>query len=451
MLKKIRIILTLFLLGLSTSSWAILHLVLTQGVDSAIPLGFVTFSQPGTMPSTNVSQVIQADLSNSGQFKIVAAGDSNHQPHQPSDVQLSYWQKQNADYLIIGSVSAKGVGEYQVKVSLLNLFKHNTKGANPALKNQAPVLLSKTFTVQANQLRNLAHTISNVLYQKLLGERGIFRTKITYVVLQRPANKPPLYQLMVADYDGFNQKPILQSKQPIISPAWSPNGQKIAYVSFESGLPAIYISNIHTGKRQLITKFPGINGAPAFSPDGSKLAVVLSKGHNPNIYIVNLVNGKLRQLTHSYAIDTEPSWAPDGDSLLFTSDGGGSPQVYQLNVQTRKIKRLTFSGNYNAHASFAPGGQSIVLLHRGEDTNGQFGVGLLYLQSGVIQVLSVDNDQSPSMSPNGNLIIYATENQQGQSTLAMVSRDGRAHLQLPARNGSVREPVWSPYLTQGNA
>ena len=451
MLKKIRTFITLVLLCASQSSWAILHLVLTQGVDSAIPLGLVTFSQSSTAPNANVSRVVQADLLNSGQFKITASGDSLHQPHQANDVQLSYWQKQNVDYLIVGAVTAEQNNQFQVRVSLLNLFKHNAQGANPAVKNQAPVMFSKTFTVPASQLRDLAHTISNLIYQQLLGERGIFRTKVAYVVLQRPVNKAPEYQLMVADYDGFNPKAILQSQQPIMSPAWSPNGDKVAYVSFESGLPAIYISNVHTGARQLITKFPGINGAPTFSPDGSKLALVLSKGQNPNIYIVNLVNGRLQQITHSYAIDTEPSWAPDGDSLLFTSDRGSSPQVYQATLGNHKIKRLTFSGNYNAHASFSPDGQSIVLLHRGEDTNGQFGIGLFDMQTGVLQVLSSDNDQSPSMAPNGNLIIYATENQQGKGALAMVSKDGRAHLQLPASNGSVREPTWSPFLTQDKA
>ena len=456
MKHRLRIIITLLLLLLSARSWAILHLVLTRGVDSAIPVAIVPFAKSAlnnatnVTPLTNITDVVAADLQNSGRFSAAMGSDLQHAPHQPGDVQIAYWQKQNVNYLLVGSISDAGNGQDNVKFSLLDVYKRNKMGANPELANQAMVLMSQMLTVPATQIRALAHHISDLIYQKILGEPSVFSTKIAYVLLKRVANKKPVYKLMVADYDGFNPQPILISHQPIMSPAWSPDGQKIAYVSFEGGFPAIYISNIVTGKRRLITQFSGINGAPAFSPDGNRLAVVLSMGRQPNIYIVNLITKKLRKVTHSFSINTEPSWAPDGKSLIFTSDRGGSPQIYEANLRRNKIKRVTFSGNYNAHASFSPNGNTIVLLHRGTDTDQQFGVALQDVATGAVQVLADNNDQSPSLAPNGSMVIYARQNDQRHGELAMVSTDGRVKLQLPAAQGDVREPVWSPFLGKNN-
>jgi TolB protein len=427
----------------ASAGWAILHLVLTQGVDSALPIAIVPFAQPTTAVATDVSAVMTSDLQNSGRFKPMTDFIAEQMPHQASDVQtsgqLAYWQKQGVTYVVVGKVTTVANQQYQVSYSLINVYK----GAA-----QAEPVTTQTFTVPANQLRKLAHVMSDAIYQKILGERGIFSTKIAYIILQRAPKQPPTYKLMVADYDGANAQPILISDQPIMSPAWSPDGQKIAYVSFETGLPGIYLSNIVTGKRQLITKFPGINGAPAFSPDGSQLAVVLSKDKTPNIYVVSLADGSLRAITRNRSINTEPNWNPDGQSLVFTSDQGGSPQIYQVNLGSNAIKRLTFSGNYNAHANFTPDSENLVLQHRGNDTDGKFGIGLFNLASGIVQVLSSNNDQSPSIAPNGSMVIYATENASGVNGLAMVSIDGRTHLNLPSEEGEVREPAWSPFLEQ---
>jgi TolB protein len=450
MRKHIKFFLINFILlcGLlySTGSQAILHLVLTQGVDSAIPIAVVPFATPAGAPSTDITAVITADLQNSGHFKAITDFNAAHMPHQASEVQLAYWQKQQASYLVAGKIEAATAGQLKVTYSVLDVYKGNQAGVNPVVAQGAAVLLTQSYVISAKQLRRLAHQISDTIYQKITGERGIFSTRIAYVLLQRVPQKAPVYKLIIADYDGFNAQPVLISNQPIMSPAWSPEGKKLAYVSFENGLPAIYISNIETGKRQLITKFPGINGAPAFSPDGSQLAVVLSKGQTPNIYVVNLVNGAIRTITQGGAINTEPRWSPDGQSLIFTSDKGGTPQIYQINLKGLDIKRLTFGGNYNAHASFTPDGQSLVLLHRGDDTDGQFGIGLFDLNNNVIQILVNSDAQSPSVAPNGGMVIYSVASKQGEDELAMVSIDGRVRLTLPsAEGGAVREPTWSPF------
>ena len=449
---QLRIIIAFLLCVFSTSSWAILHLVLTQAVDAAIPITVVPFAQANISGSsaTKMDQVIAADLRNSGRFTTIASNDAQHQPHQPSEARIAYWRKQNVNYLVVGSVAPAANGQYTVKFSLLDVYKRNKVGSNPILANHAPILLSQMLTVPLNQLRAVAHHLSDLIYQQIIGERGVFSTKIAYVLLQRATGQAPLYQLIIADYDGFNPQPILVSHRPIMSPAWSADGKQLAYVSFENGFPAIYISNIANGQRRLITRFRGINGAPAFSPDGKQLAVALSKDGSPNIYLIDLHSGQIEQLTHSYAINTEPSWSPDGQSLLFTSDRGGTPQIYRINLQDKKIKRLTFSGNYNVHAKFTPDGQSLVLLHRGADTEQQFGVALQDLNSSTLQVLASDNDQSPSLAPNSSMIIYARQNTQRQGELAMVSTDGRVKLQLPSAKGDVREPAWSPFLRKEN-
>lgn len=439
------IILSLF----SLQAHAILHLMLTQGVSSAIPMNVIPFEQKDASIPTTISSVISADLQNSGRFKNVAVKVPTKLQSESASKQQQFWQNQRISYVITGSIESAGNDQYKIEFDLQDVYKKIQKGGNPNVANQLPGILSQTFTISSSQLRQLGHHISDLIYQQILGVKGVFSTKIAYVVLNRgtSTSQAPVYKLIIADYDGVNPQEILQSNQPIMSPNWSPDGSQLAYVSFENGAPNIYISNIVTGKRRLITNFPGINGAPAFSPDGTQLAVVLSKGRQPNIYIVNLSTGNLRQLTRDYAINTEPSWAPDGQSLLYTSDRGGSPQIYQYNLRTRQSKRLTFDGNYNAHANFDPAAGSLVMLHRGADSDHKFSVALQDLKSGVLQVLANNNAQSPSIAPNGSMVLYAIQTTQGQDELAMVSTDGRVQIKLPSGDGDVREPVWSPYLS----
>lgn len=442
MLKIIRASFILFFLLCSQTSWAILHLTLNQGVNSAVPVAVLGFS--GETADNNISNVLIADLQNSGRFKnetsavpTTGAGITNED--------LTHWKQQQVNYVINGSVQLDPNNHYHVQVNVFDVYKNSATDAQPATP-----ILQQQFTINAKQFRNLAHQISDMVYQKILGARGVFSTKIAYVLVQHQNIQAPSYQLMIADYDGENAAPVLVSKQPIMSPAWSPDGQSIAYVSFESGMPAIYISNINNGKRRLITKFAGVNSAPSFSPDGSKLAIVLSRDGTPAIYTVNLRIGTLQKITRVNAINTAPEWSANGKNILLTSDRGGTPQIYQINVRTKAVQRVSFSGNYNANAEMVAASNSIVFLHRGDDSSQQFVIAMQDLSAGKIKLLTQGNAGEPSVAPNGGLVIYAKQQAPGVSELAMVSIDGGVQLQLPASSGSVQSPAWSPYLKTGS-
>lgn len=399
------------------SAQAELYMELTQGVNQAIPIATSPFDGVAATVAggQTLEEVIRNDLRNSGQLQVVPITAAN--------------------YALQGRVTVVDEGHYSVTVQLQSAF------TSP--NGDSPVLFKKNFQVKKSELRQLAHTISNLVYAQLTGIPGVFNTKVAYVLKQWPAYSPPIYALEVADIDGFNPQTLLESREPIMSPTWSPNGQSIAYVSFEGHRAAIYLQNIHTGQRHLVSSFDGINGAPSFSPDGSQMAVVLTKTGNPKIYTLDLATLKLTQITNGYSIDTEPRWAADGRSLIFTSDRGGTPQIYRYDLGSRQIARLTYQGNYNARASLSPDGRFMVLMHR--ETN-SFGIARAELASGKVQVLANSGvDESPSLAPNGKMVLYATE-YQGRGVLAMVSVDGRVKLRLPARAGTVQEPAWSPFM-----
>lgn len=418
-MKSVKILLILILGWLATTpAQAELYMELTQGVNQAIPITIQSFTGVTVLAAGEqpLDSIISNDLYNSGQFQKVAPG--------------------NADYVLQGHIDTAGENNYTVSVQLHSAFS--------TAAGKTPVLFTKVFQVKKAELRPLAHTISDLVYQQLTGVRGIFNTKIAYILRQWPANSTPIYALEVADADGFNPQTLLVSPEPVMSPAWSPNGRSLAYVSFENHHASIYLQNIQTGQRQLVSSFDGINGAPAFSPDGSQLAVVLTKTGNPKIYTLNLANLQLKQITSGYSIDTEPRWTANGRSLIFTSDRGGAPQIYQYDFNSEKVTRLTYQGNYNARASILPDGRSLVFMHR---ENGAFGIAKENLGSGELQILTESGvDESPSLAPNGKMVLYATQ-YQGRGVLAVVSIDGRIKLRLPARAGTVQEPAWSPYLT----
>lgn len=419
MIKQI----TLFLAILCTASTGFaLDLELTQGINSALPIAINSFGSEAT--GQEISQVIENDLTLSGQFKIVSG------PMSPnSQSSISALKQLGADSVVTGRVNRIG-NRYEVSFTLSDAV---AKGN---------ILLTKSYQVNANEVRPLAHHISDEIYQKLTGERGIFSTRIAYISVQRAIQRTR-YSLEVADADGHNPQSLLLSSEPIMSPSWSPDGRSISYVSFEKKRAQIFTVSVESGQRRLITSFPGINGAPAWSPDGRQLAVVLSKSGTPKIYQIDLSSGSMKQITFGDAIDTEPHYSPDGKSILFTSGRGGSPQVYKLSLGNGQISRISFEGNYNARASYTPDMKNIVMLHRDAS---QFHIGLQNASGGPIASLTFSGvDESPSVSPNSRLVLYATR-YQDKGVLGIVSIDGRIRMRLPASEGDIQEPAWSPYL-----
>ncbi len=397
-----------------------LDLELTQGVNAALPIGINSFGRDST--AQLVMDVINNDLHISGQFRVIL-------PSQGDSQSIASWQHAGADSILSGRINRLGGNRAEVSFDLVD----SSAGGRS--------LLSKSYQVTDSQLRALAHHISDEVYQKLTGERGIFSTRIAYVLVKRGVGKTQ-YSLEVADADSHNPHSLLVSTEPIMSPAWAPDGKKIAYVSFEKTRAQIFSVDVATGQRRLLTDFTGINGAPAWSPDGRQLAVVLSKGGSPKLYSVDLGSGMMKQLTFGEAIDTEPRYSPDGRSLLFTSGRGGTPQIYRLSLTDGGISRVSYEGNYNARASYSPNQQNIVMLHR-EDK--QFNIGVQNVATGRITPLTNSQlDESPSFSPNGRLILYATH-YQDKGVLAITSLDGSIKMRLPSRDGDVQEPAWSPF------
>lgn len=438
-------IFTFLTLIIQNTANAALDLVLTQGVNGAVPIAIVPFAgQESTDPSAsnNIAAVINNDLQNSGRFQTMSSSNMPAMPHTSADVDYNAWQKLKTEDLVIGQARDRGDGTYDVNFQLLDVYKGQNNAAPGGANN---VLAAQQFTVPAAQLRRLAHHISDIVYQTLTGQRGIFSTKIAYVLVQRNTGEPPVYSLEIADADGFNPQSILRSSEPIMSPSWSHDGKQIAYVSFENHRAQIVISNVATGERKLVSAYAGINGAPAWSPDDQQMALALSRGYgNPKIYMMNLANKQLRQVTDGSGIDTEPSFTADGKSLLFTSDRGGHPQIYQVSLANNQVQRVTFNGVYNARPSLSADGQQIVMIH--QDDGGGFNIGVQDLQSGAFNVLTNSgNDSSPSFSPNGAMVLYASK-LGSEGVLGLVSTDDRVKLRLPANDGDVQDPAWSPFL-----
>lgn len=433
MLKRI---ISLFLLLYLPLTHAYLEIEITQGVDAAMPIAVVPFQGAESLPNDlNVSAIIHADLQRSGEFKLFSVKDMAQKPSSASEVESAYWRNLGQDALVIGEVMSMTGNRYQVRVTLLDLVAQSSTAAPKPL-------LVQEFTVDMHDLRHLAHHISDLIYEKLTGFPGAFSTRIAYVSLNWANGKPGQYRLEVADADGFNPQNILKSSEPIMSPAWSPDGKQLAYVSFENHRSQIYIVDVATGHRERVSSTPGINGAPAWSPDGKKLALVLSHENVPKIFILDLTNDKLTQVTDGAAIDTEPFWL-DGSHLLFTSNRGGQPQIYKVNLSSKKVERVTFTGEYNARASVTPNGEYMVMIHRNQ---GRYHIAAQNLRNNHILILTETNmDESPSLAPNGRMIIYGTV-QGNKRVLSAVSIDGRVKLLIPTQEGDVQEPAWSPSL-----
>ena len=432
-MKKLFIL--MFLVGFVLPARATLTIEITQGLEGALPIAVVPFAWRGDAarpPAHEVGGVVSADLGRSGRFKPLPTNEMLSRPSRGEDVDFRDWRALNVENLVIGEVSPNGPGGYMVKFFLYDVFRGEQ-------------ITGYSMPTTARDLRATAHHIADIIYETLTGQPGAFATRIAYVTSVRTGENKERVELRIADADGYNPQTIVSSEEPIMSPAWSPDGRKLAYVSFENAQPSVWVQEVFTGKREKLTSFKGINGAPAWSPDGRYLALTLSKDGNPDIFVMDVARRSLRPLTRHWAIDTEPAWAPDGKSLVFTSDRGGQPQIYQVSVSGGEATRVSFEGEYNARASFSPNGRMLTMVTR---VGGQYRVATLDLQTRDFRVMSTGRlDESPSFAPNGAMLIYASQIN-GRGVLAAVSTDGRVQQRLRLQQGDVREPVWSPYNHQ---
>ncbi len=404
---------------------------ITEGAKGAMPIAVVPFAWTGggQGPSQDIADIIRADLARSGLFRPMPPEDMLARPKDAAEVQYKDWRALNMDSLVVGQVQSQGGGQYLIRFQLLDVFKQER-------------LAGYNVPTNERDLRASAHYIADIIYEKITGKRGAFSTKVAYVTSVIQRNGKEKIVLQVADADGYNPQTIVTSTEPLMSPAWSPDGRSLAYVSFEGRRASIYVQGVYTGQRRKVASFPGINGAPAWSPDGRKLALTLSKDGNPDIYVLDLQSKALLRLTDHYGIDTEPTWSPDGRFVAFTSDRGGQPQIYKVSAAGGKSERVTYKGKYNARATYSPDGKLLAMVNR---EGGSFRIALLDLGTGSMRFLSQGRlDESPSFAPNGGMVIYATK-VRGKGELAAVSVDGSVKQRLALQVGDVREPAWSPF------
>lgn len=430
--KLIHLTLILALLAVARGAVAQLQIEIIDGNPSALPIAIVPFQwqEAGPPPSDPVEAIVAGDLYRSGLFDPMDVADMPERPVEPEAIRFGTWRLLKTDYIVIGKVrtAPDGLG-HEIIYQLYDVHKQEQ-------------LLSRITTVGAGDLRFGAHRVADAIYEKLTGVPGAFSTRIAYVTATGVGNGAR-YELVVADADGYGPQSIVGSPEPLLSPAWSPDGRKLAYVSFEQGNSAIYVQDVSTGARELISSGRGINGAPAFSPDGRKMALTLSRSGNPEIYLRDMATGRTDQLTNHWSIDTEPVFAPDGRYIYFTSDRGGRPQIYRVPVGGGNPERVTLEGEYNARASVSPDGRKIAVA---QGRGNEYRIAVWDIGTERFLVLTPGRlDESPSFAPNGSMILYATR-EGDRGVLSAVSADGSVRTRLILSEGDVREPAWSPVI-----
>ncbi|MFV8191666.1 Tol-Pal system beta propeller repeat protein TolB [Acinetobacter soli] len=410
-------------LGMTVTSntFAQLHLEIAKAPEEAPKIAIVPFAN-----DQSLFPIVENDLNRSGRF----SSSSKNLPATASvdHVQASAWQSAGIPYVVVGNVKPAANNALEVHYQLYDVQKQQ-------------YLLNEVLTVPASRVRQAAHMISDAIYQALTGIPGDFSGRIAYV-LRNPATPNQRYTLQIADTDGEQPKTVLSSRDPILSPAWTPDAKKIAYVSFETKRPAIYLQDLATGQREVLASFKGLNGAPSFSPDGKSMLFTASMNGNPEVYQMDLTTRQLQRMTNDNAIDTEARYAPDGKSFIFTSDRGGSPQIYRYSFDDSSVKRLTFRGAFNARGTLSADGKNIALVHRPSGSN--YKVAIMNISTGIVNILTPTSlDESPSFSPNGQMVVYATY-EGSRGLLSIMSTDGRFRMNLPSEQGEVREPAWAP-------
>jgi len=429
-MKKLATLLLVATMGLAAPAFAQLRLTITSGVTDPIPIAVVPFA--AVAPTGNpldVAQVIEHDLQSSGRFKPMARTDMINKPSRAAEVDAPSWKQMRNDYVVVGRLSLLPDGSARVEADLVNVLNGQQSSHNT--------------TVPGGNFRKAAHRVADMLYEKIIGVKGAFDTRIAYVAV---SGRPPTqrYELIVADSDNENRKKVMSSPLPIMSPSWSPDGEWLAYVSFERRVSTVFVQHLKSAKKIPVSARAGINGAPSYSPDGKKLLLTLSGSNgNLDVYVLDLATQQLTRLTDDQSIDTEAVFAPDGKTIYFTSDRSGNPQIYRLTLgSTERPRRVTFQGAYNARPRVSPDGKQLALLTQVE---GSYRIGVQDLASGNISVLSKGRqEESPSFAPNGAMLIFAGR-QNGQGMLQTISVDGQIAARLDADAGEVREPVWGPF------
>ena len=425
---------TLFLVLYSATAFGnSLELEIVEGVERPTLIAVVPFGTTGG--AFDISPIVHRDMARSGQFLPIDPESMLNIPTSPNEVIFRDWQTQQVEYVILGRASRDSAGNYDVTVHLVDV-------------NQEQLMKSVRVTAPPSEFRDLAHRVSDISYEQLTGVRGAFSTKLLYVIAVNRGQEDAEYRIEIADSDGENPRILVTSAQPILSPVWSPDGSMVAYVSFETGSSVVYVLDLITREQRPVANFEGVNSAPAFSPDGTQLALALSRDGNQEIYTLDLNSDTLRRITSHRGIDTEPVWSNDGESLIFTSDRGGGPQLYQVSMRSLLPKRLTFVGDYNARPRILPEEDRLIYVHR-DDRN--YHIVWQNLEGDTSPRILTSNtlDESPSVSPNGMMVIYATKRNE-KGILAIVSVDGDFEFRLPASEGDALEPAWSPYIEAAN-